>query len=212
LVLSLPVPALVTAASVPRGVFMRVLHGLLLALALILLQGVGTARADGIELTQLGTERVEDGLALNFSTRFELPRPVEEALLKGVPIYFTAEASVLRARWYWRDERVARVSRSWRLSWQPLTRQYRVSAGGLHQSYASLPEALAALRGAASWRIADAKELDDDVRYHLEFSYRLDTSQLPRPMQIGLGSSQGWALGVERTLILNPDLSSGNKP
>lgn len=191
---------------------MRGLQGLVLALALILLPGLSTARADGIELAHLGTERAEEGLALNFSTRFELPRPVEDALLKGVPIYFTAEASVLRARWYWRDERVARVSRSWRLSWQPLTRQYRVSAGGLHQSYASLPEALASLRGAAGWRIVDAKELDDDVRYYLEFSYRLDTSQLPRPMQIGLGSPQGWALSVERTLNLNPDLSSSNRP
>jgi hypothetical protein len=165
------------------------------------------ARAEGVEL-QIGTERAEEGLLLNFSARYELSRPVEDALLKGVAIYFVADATLLRSRWYWRDERIARVSRSWRLTWQPLTRQYRVSTGGLHQSYATLPEALASLRGIAGWRVADARELDEDGRYYLEFSYRLDTSQLPRPMQIGLGSPQGWALSVERTLHLNNDLTS----
>ena len=165
-------------------------------------------RAEGVELTQLATERLDDGLALSFSTRFELPRPVEDALLKGVPIYFVAEASVLRSRWYWRDARLAKATRSWRLTWQPLTRQYRVSTGGLHQSYPSLAEALATLRGISGWRLLDAKELEEDGKHYLEFSYRLDTSQLPRPMQIGLGSPQGWSLGVERTLTLNADLTS----
>lgn len=184
----------------------------LLSLLLALLLPAAAVRADGVELTQLGTERSDEGLALNFNTHFELPRAVEDALLKGVPIYFVAEATVWRSRWYWRDARVARVSRSWRLAWQPLTRQYRVSTGGLHQSYASLGEALASLRGIAGWRVAEARELEEDARHYLEFSYRLDTSQLPRPMQIGLGSPQGWALSVERTLAINPDLTSKPQP
>lgn len=183
-------------------------------LVLVLLVGLTplVARADGVELTHLATERSEDALELSFSTRFELPRAVDDALHKGVPIYFMAEATLWRSRWYWRDARVARVSRSWRLAWQPLTRQYRVSTGGLHRSYAGLAEALASLRGITGWRIADAREFDDEARHYLEFSYRLDTSQLPRPMQIGLGSPQGWNLGVERTLTVNPDLSSQIKP
>ncbi|HEY1092555.1 MAG TPA: DUF4390 domain-containing protein, partial [Burkholderiaceae bacterium] len=57
------------------------------------------------------------------------------------------------------------------------------------------------------WRISDAAELDDDGRYYLEFSYKLDTSQLPRPMQIGLAAPQGWNLSVERKLTLNADFS-----
>lgn len=190
------------ASAARRG--WALLAGLLLCL--------GLARADGVLLNQLSTERVDEGLALNFSTRFELPRPVEEALAKGVPIYFSAEAAVLRNRWYWRDARVARASRSWRLAWQPLTRQYRVSTGGLNQSYESLAEAVASLRGVSGWRIAEAKELEDDGRYYLEFSYKLDTSQLPRPMQIGLGAPQGWDLKVERTLNLNPDFSARLAP
>jgi hypothetical protein len=166
------------------------------------------ARADGVDIVQITTQRADDGLELSFSSRFELPRAAEDALLKGVPIYFVAEVTVFRSRWYWRDARAARASRTWRLAWQPLTRQYKVSTGGLNQSYAFLSEALSALRGVSGWRIAEPKEIEDDGHYYLEFSYRLDTSQLPRPMQIGLGSPQGWGLSVERGMALGADFSA----
>lgn len=198
--ISLPV---VAASRSLRTAPLRWALGLLLGLVIAL-----QALADGVELSQFATTRAEEGLELSFSSRFELPRAAEDALLKGVPIYFVAEATLLRTRWYWRDARVAHASRSWRLAWQPLTRQYRISTGGLNQSYASLSEALASLRGISGWRIAEPRDLEDDGRYYLEFSYRLDTSQLPRPMQIGLGAPQGWGLGIERNVTLNPDFSA----
>jgi len=185
------------------------LRGLLLILLPLFLFGMAqsVARAEGVELNQISTARSEEGLELSFSTRFDLPPAAEEALKKGVPIYFAAEAAVLRYRWYWRDARATRSTRAWRLAWQPLTRQYKVSTGGLNQSYGSLSEALTALRGVSGWRIAEPKDIEDEGRYYVEFSYRLDTSQLPRPMQIGLGSPQGWGLVLERNLSLNPDFS-----
>lgn len=179
-----------------------------LVLAAVLGLFADSARADGIELSQLSTQRTEDGLELSFSTRFELTRAAEDAVMKGVPIYFVAEANVLRNRWYWRDARVARASRTWRLAWQPLTRQFKVSTGGLNQSYSSLSDALLSLRGASGWRIAENRELEDEGRFYLEFSYRLDTSQLPKPMQIGLGSPQGWGLNIERSFSLGADFNS----
>ncbi len=165
------------------------------------------ARAEGVELTQFSTQRTEDGLELSFGTRFELSRPVEDALHKGVPLYFVAEVAVFRNRWYWRDSRAARVERSWRLAWQPLTRQYRVSTGGLNQSYASLDEALSFLRNVSAWHIADTREIEDEGRYYLEFSFRLDVSQLPRPMQIGLSSVPGFSLGIDQKRGLNADFT-----
>jgi len=165
----------------------------------------GVARAEGVELAQLSARRADDGLELSFTTRFELGRPAEDALHKGVPLYFVAEAAVLRSRWYWRDARVARAERTWRLAWQPLTRQYRVSTGGLHQSFATLDEALTVLRGQSGWRIAEAKDLDDSAGYYLEFSYKLDVQQLPRPMQIGLQS--GFALSIEQRRNFAPDFT-----
>lgn len=174
-------------------------------LAALLALMPGGVLAEGVELAQIATRRADDGLELSFTTRFELSRAAEDALHKGVPLYFVAEAAVLRHRWYWRDARIARAERSWRLAWQPLTRQYRVSTGGLHQSFATLEEALTALRGQSAWRIAEPKDLDDGSGFYLEFSYRLDVSQLPRPMQIGLQS--GFALSIEQSRPFAPDFS-----
>ena len=113
--------------------------------------------------------------------------------------FVVAEAEVFRPRWYWRDERVARVSRSWRLSYQPLTSAWRVSLGVFSQSYPSLDEALSTITRIAHWRIADSG-VEPKGKYYVEFSFKLDASQLPRPMQLDLGAQADWHLGVERTL------------
>ena len=117
-------------------------------------------------------------------------------------MYFVADALVLRNRWYWRDERVARVSRSWRLAYQPLTTNWRVVIGAIGQTYATLPEALGAVSRLSGWRLAELAALDPDARHYVEFSFRLDTTQLPGPMQIGLTSQGDWTLRIERTLRL----------
>ena len=161
------------------------------------------ARAQGVELAVLKTSRAEGSLNLDFSARVSLPRAAEDALMRGVPVYFIAEAALFRGRWYWRDERVARVSRSWRVAFQPLTSTWRVSLAGLNQSYASLPEALTAASRSAGWRLAELSQIDPDKSYYVEFSYRLDSTQLPGPMQFGLGGGD-WAVGVEREFRVEP--------
>lgn len=177
----------------------------LLALPLLLgLPAPALAQATpAAELVGFELSRADDGLQLAFAVNFELPRGVEEALQKGVPLYFVAQAEVLRGRWYWRDRRVAQAERTWRLAFQPLTRKYRVSFGGLNQSFDSLPDALVAVRRIANWRITEPGVLDSGSGYYVEFSYRLDTSLLPRPLQIGLGGQADWNLQVERVQKLD---------
>jgi hypothetical protein len=173
----------------------------LLALALVCAAlAPDAARAQGVELVTLQASRGDGILALDFTARLNLPRAVEDALQRGVPVYFVAEAQLLRARWYWRDERVARVQRSWRVAYQPLTSSWRVGLGGLNQTYATLAEALASATRSGGWKLADLAQLDPDKAYYVEFSYRLDTSQLPGPMQFGLGGGADWAVGVSRVL------------
>lgn len=175
------------------------------ALAAAVAGRLSHAAAQGVELLTLRPQRSDGALTLEFALQVALPRAVEDALQRGVPVYFVAQATVWRFRWYWRDERVARVTRNWRLAYQPLTNNWRVGLGGLNQTYATLPEALAVATRSAHWRIVDLAQLDPDSSYRLEFSWRLDTSQLPGPMQIGLGGEAGdFQLGVERTLRLEP--------
>jgi len=182
----------------------RLLQGLGLLLLWVGL-GPAAALAQGIELAQLQMARRDGALTLEFAARITLPKAVEEALHGGVPVYFVAEADLKRSRWYWRDERVARVVRSWRVAYQPLTATWRVGLGGLNQSYPTLPDAIAAVSRSAGWKIADIAQLDPDARYYLEFGFRLDTSQLPMPMQFGLGGPSDWSIGAERVLRLEKE-------
>ncbi|MDB5966603.1 MAG: hypothetical protein JWQ72_3103 [Polaromonas sp.] len=166
--------------------------------------------ATAAELGQLKLERGDDGIYLSALVEFELPAVVEDALLKGIPMFFVVEADVYQSRWYWTDRRVASATRTIRLAFQPLTRRWRVniatglinsSAGiraTLNQNYDTLPEALSAVQRLSRWRIADGADLDPDLLHKLEFSFRLDLSQLPRPFQIGVAGQKDWNISVEQ--------------
>jgi hypothetical protein len=172
-----------------------------LALMVLLLLALGTAlaQAQSVELKSLKLERRDAELTLEFNTRLTLSPAIEDALQRGVPMHFVASTVVFRNRWYWRDERITRVSRSWRVAYQPLTGSWRVSlVGGLSQSYPTLAEALAPLSRVSGWRLLEGEKLEAGEHYYVDFSFRLDNSQLPQPMQIDLGGD--WKLSVERTL------------
>ncbi len=163
------------------------------------------------DLTPIRVERGDDGVYLSTIVHFELPPVVEDALLKGIPMFFLVEADVYQNRWYWTDKRVASAARTIRLAYQPLTRRWRVnivsglinsSAGlraTLNQNYDTLPEALSAVQRLSRWRIADNADLEPDVMHKLEFSFRLDVSQLPRPFQIGIAGQRDWTIAVQAT-------------
>ena len=179
-----------------------VLAAVCILVTLVAVLAPSLAHAEGVNLTTFEVSRNEDGLLLTFSAKFELPRPVEDALQKGVPLVFVAEAVVFRDRWYWRDKTVSDASRTWRLAYQPLTRKYRVTFGGLNQNHDNLADALASLSSSVNWRIAEPPQVEGDGHY-VEFRYGLDTTQMPRPMQIGIGGQADWSLRVERTRRLN---------
>ena len=57
---------------------------------------------------------------------------------------------------------------------------------------------------ASRWKLADAEQLEPGERYYVEFSYRLDNNQLPRPMQLDLAAQNDWQLSVERKMRVEP--------
>lgn len=180
--------------------------GLCLALA---------ARAEPVEVAQLRLERGEEAVYLSATLQFDLPQPVEDALTKGVPLVFVAEATLYRDRWYWWDKRLLHATRRIRLSYLPLTQRWRVAtlASGepaaanvadtsLGQNFDNLPQALSALQRISRWRIGDAQDVEPDARHTLEFRFRLDQAQLPRLFQIGAIGQSDWTLATSRTVRL----------
>ncbi len=172
-------------------------------LVVLAFSAAGLARSTEPELTTFDLSRDEEGLHLAYAVDFELSKPVEDALNKAVPLFFVAEAEVFRDRWYWRDRRIARVVRTYRVVFQPLTSTYRVTYGGLSQNYATRAEAISAISRSSRWLLADVAQLEEGGHHYVEFSYRLDTTLLPRPMQIGVSGQPEWALDVKRTQRFN---------
>jgi hypothetical protein len=160
-----------------------------------------------VEASNLRVEQAPDGLYLSATMRFELTAPVEEALLKGIAMSFVYEAQVFRDRWYWYDKAILTSTRQLRLAYQPLTRRWRVSlsegnglGANLGQNFDNLTDAMSAVRRLSRWKIADAADLDVDARHNIDFRFRLDNSQLPRPMQIGITGNADWAISLQRNL------------
>lgn len=159
--------------------------------------------ATGAESPTLRLERNDDALWLSTQLKFDLAPAVLDALRKGIPIFFVAEADVLRERWYWTNKKVASAKRQFRLAYQPLTNRWRlnITSGesvepalglALNQNFDSWNDALNSVRRMSRWKIADASELAGNGRYLVEFRFRLDLTQLPRPLQIGTLGQADW--------------------
>ncbi len=183
---------------------------LLAALCLLLFQSAPLqAQVLPAEITQLRLERSDEGVFLSAQVQFELSTGVEDALLKGIPVYFVAEAQLLRDRWYWYDKKLASATRRIRLSYHPLTRRWRVSvmqgasvsgtAGvALSQNFETLREAIASLSRLSRWKIAESSDVDPEAKHNVDFSFKLDLSELPRPFQIGILGQNEWTVSASR--------------
>lgn len=157
------------------------------------------AWAAEVEIVNPKLSPVEEGQALSADFRFDLNARLEEAVNRGVVLYFVVEFELARSRWYWFDEKLLSRSQSYRLSYHALTRQYRLSTGGLHQSFETLAEALAVLRRLRNWLVIETGDpqvvIGND--YQAALRLRLDVTQLPRPFQISALGNRDWTLASD---------------
>ena len=180
--------------------------GLFLALTPL----TASAAEPTVELQNLKVEQSEGAVYASLQWNFQLPAPLEDALYKGVALYFVAEVEVTRERWYFYDKKLLSAQRHMRLSYLPLTRRWRVnvasqpfsSAGlgmSLGQSYDNLEDALQSIRRIAQWNIGNTSDLESETKQNISISYKLDLTQLPRPMQIGAAGQSDWNIAWNKT-------------
>jgi len=141
----------------------------------------------------------EDGYVLSADFKFDLNPRLEEAVTKGVVLYFVADFELTKGRWYWLDEKLVARSQTYRLSYHALTRQYRLSTGGLHQSFATLSEAVLVLSRLRNWVVIERGEkgVRPGETYDAALRLRLDITQLPRPFQITALGNKDWSLASD---------------
>jgi hypothetical protein len=186
----------VAACSATLNTALRVLQQLLLATILLFCHS--NLHAAEIDITQASLEAIDDGYRLSASYSFELNRSLEDALIRGVPLYFTTDVQLTRRRWYWFDEVSVSVSRTVRISYNVLTRQYHASTSGqLQQSFSTLEDAMSLIRRPPRWVIADKSMLKSGDLYNVGLRMRLDVAQLPKPFQINALNNSDWRLSSD---------------
>ena len=175
---------------------LRLAAVLLVALALCLTV-VRPARAESIAVQRASLQADGSGWSLDARFDFELNPNLEDAVNKGIPLYFTTDFELSRARWYWFDEQPVAVTQTIRLSFQPLTREYRVSTGGLQLGFPSLKDALAVVRHITSWHVIDRNQVRAGETYTASVRMQLDTALMPKPFQVDAVNNRDWTLGSD---------------
>lgn len=171
------------------------MHMTLLLMVMLVLST--TAQADGsIQIKYVALDEVKEGYELNVDAEIILNPLLEQALEKGVILYFRTKFSLFEPRWYWFSKEVAVSKLRIGLRYSALTRQYRLSRRLWSQNFDTLDEALqvlSQLRGRPA--PVDIKyQLKPGVDYTATLRMWLDLTRLPKPFQIETFGSSEWNL------------------
>lgn len=176
----------------------RLPHVNLIFLLLILLLPVAVAQAESIRIKSVNLVAVEQGYEVSVDSEIILNATLEQALEKGIVLYFVTKFSLVDSRWYWLSDEVARGKSRVGLRYYALTRQYHLSQPPFSQSFNTLKEALQALSQLHDYPLIIKSELKQDVEYIASLRVWLDLTRMPKPFQVeALGSSQ-WNLSSDK--------------
>jgi len=155
---------------------------------------VQNASADGINIRSVDVEMVDEGYLLNADFDLELTPKLQDAVSHGVALDFVLAFDLWRPRAWWFDETIIHFQEHRRLSYVPVTRMYRLNIGSAYETFPNLKEALKALAHVHAVPAAEKQALMKGQRYEASISLGLDTSLLPKPLQIEGLSTGEWQL------------------
>jgi hypothetical protein len=155
--------------------------------------GVGSALAsDKGAVRQAVIQASPQGYVLDADIDVVLNPTLEDALTRGINLYFQLNLELTRPRNWWFDESIAEPVRKMRIYYHLLLRRYVVETGYTTQTTATLDEALALLGRVESWQVLERGALKTGQHYDARLRLRLDTAQLPKPLSIGAVTSDKW--------------------
>ena len=169
------------------------------ALALLSLLA-GAAFAQGISIKSAQLSPSEGGYSLQARYDVDLSPTLEDALVRGLGLTFVAQLELVYPRWwtlnFWNKQLAGREV-EYRLSYNALTRQYRLSLGGFHQTFDSVEQALAVLGRVRFDTVVKEEHIEPGVVYIAGVRLRLDTGKLPKPLQLDAIGSRDWNLSSD---------------
>lgn len=167
-----------------------------------------------IEIDSFRVKKFSDSFRIDVKADFVLSKTMKRALRNGVNLYFVTRLLIMKPRWYWLDEEIARSKERIELSYQALTRQYRLVQRGQSRSFPTLKAALAALGHQPDLLIRENKPLLPDSTYTAVLQIWLDISRLSKPFQLEWLDSEDWNLSSEKKIWqikFPPAAEAGNK-
>ncbi len=171
-----------------------------IAVAWILWLLAPAVAAEGIFVKSAELIAGEGGYSLEARYEVELSATLEDALVRGLALTFVAEFELVYPRWWtlnlW-NKQLARRETMYRLSYNALTRQYRLALGGFHQTFDTVDQALAVLGRVRFNPAVKDREIQEGTVYIAGVRLRLDTGKLPKPLQLDAIGSRDWNLASE---------------
>lgn len=152
------------------------------------------AAAEGVGVQLAEIRAVNEGYELAAQFVINPGRTLEEALEKGVALHFVAELEITRPRSWWFNESIGEAARRMRIYYNFLLRRYVIDSGYTTRTAATLDEALVLLGRVENWQVLEKNALKTGQRYQARLRFRMDTSQLPKPLQVGALASGKWDL------------------
>ncbi|MCQ8895584.1 DUF4390 domain-containing protein [Limnobacter humi] len=135
----------------------------------------------------------------NLAAEFDiqLGQRLREALDRGLPLQFAVDFKLTKNRWYWMDEETASASYTLNLSYNALTRTYRLAMPSGVYNVARYEDALAQMVRVVDWPVLRKDQVKMGEPYTAQVRFRLVLTELPKPFQISALVNSEWDLSSE---------------
>ena len=174
--------------------------------------------AGSIEPQKAVAQFIENRIEISSRFSITLSPLLEQALQNGLTLPFEFEFVLTRPRLYaWAYQIssgfASTETTTQRLAYQALTKQYRVSSGGLSRYFSSLNEALSALGIISGWRVLPDSDVAQDYKsFAGKIRLRLDLSQLPKPYQMTAIGQSEWHIDSPWITLSAEQASEATQP
>ncbi|MBA2690198.1 MAG: DUF4390 domain-containing protein [Burkholderiales bacterium] len=155
------------------------------------------AWADTINVKSAAIEAADDTYQISATFDVGFTQTLEDAINRGLSLPFIIEYEITRSRWYWLDETVMKGSSARQISYNALTRQYRLTIGSLYQNFERLEDVKQVLSSIRGIDVAERAQFRKGTTYDVGVRMRLDVSRLPKPFQVNALASREWNLASD---------------
>lgn len=178
-----------------RRDFLRIASSVAMLLAASGSHAQSKGADEGITLEHAEIAQKGELIQLSGHFHIKLSRTLEDALMRGVQLTFVQSFEAERRRDFWLAENLIDLSRSVRLSYNALLRQFYVSLSGVSSTHDSLASALVAVGDLRDWAVLNVRQMKRKSDFKAYVRMYLDITQLPKPLQVNaLASSARWQL------------------